>query len=813
MTTTGTESQRRRTDELPQVDVIGQGATAESTRGYVRSPQDVLRFTVFMVTSAVLLAITIWLEDGVVGFEQDIIELFGFISPSIERVLHGGVEVAAGLVGLGVLVMPLVMRRFRLFGYVVLASVSAFAVMSFVQRFVDRETAPRVINELADRAGITQTGTTSGSVGLAQLTAVFIVIAPFTSRRWRRAGAIFVALILLARVLVTVRLPIEVFVAIPVGAVCGTAVLLALGRPDRRPTHGAIRDALAEAGLAVSDLRPADVDARGSTPYVADLADGASVFVKVMGSDERAADLVFRAYRFVRFKNIGDERLFSSLRRTLEHEALVALLARDVGARTPRLRAIADVGADSMLLAYEFIDGRSLDDVPDVEVSDELMQRIWEQVGVLRRHRIAHRDLRRANLFVAAGEPWLIDFGFSEVAVAQTILDADTAQLLASLAVIVGPERAVAVAVEVLGPDAVAGALPRLQNQALSSATQGALKEHDGLLAAVREEIVERTGAGDVELVELERANRSTLITVAAIVAATYFLFPQLADLPGIIDQIGEANWAWTPLILLCSVATYVAAAMSLAGSVPERMSGGPMFLASVGSSFAGTLAPAAVGGMALNLRFFQKQGVDRAVAVSGVGLDAVGGVIGHVSLLGVFFLWAGEDAFGSLSLPDLHLFLVGVAVVAALGVVALAIPATRQLLRERLLAAVLRAFDGVTEVLRSPGKVALLLGGSVLVTFFYLLTCWFSLQAFGGGLAFATLGAVFLVALAIATAAPTPGGLGAMEAALIAGLVAAGLDNTVAVPAVFLYRLFTFWLPILPGWFAFHWLQRHDYL
>ncbi len=82
-----------------------------------------------------------------------------------------------------------------------------------------------------------------------------------------------------------------------------------------------------------------------------------------------------------------------------------------------------------------------------------------------------------------------------------------------------------------------------------------------------------------------------------------------------------------------------------------------------------------------------------------------------------------------------------------------------------------------------------------------------------GGGLPLATVGAVFLVVSAVAQAAPTPGGLGAMETALIGGLVAAGMGNTVAVPAVFLYRLFTFWVPILPGWLSFQWLERHEYV
>jgi undecaprenyl-diphosphatase len=115
--------------------------------------------------------------------------------------------------------------------------------------------------------------------------------------------------------------------------------------------------------------------------------------------------------------------------------------------------------------------------------------------------------------------------------------------------------------------------------------------------------------------------------------------------------------------------------------------------------------------------------------------------------------------------------------------------------------------------VIRRPTKVAMVLGGSALVTFAYLTTLYFSIEAFGGGLPFATVGAVYLVGSAVAQAAPTPGGLGAVEAALIAGLVAAGLDNTIAVPAVFFYRFFTFWAPILPGWLSFQWLERNDYL
>ena len=83
-------------------------------------------------------------------------------------------------------------------------------------------------------------------------------------------------------------------------------------------------------------------------------------------------------------------------------------------------------------------------------------------------------------------------------------------------------------------------------------------------------------------------------------------------------------------------------------------------------------------------------------------------------------------------------------------------------------------------------------------------------MEAFGGGISFAQLGVTYLAASTVASAAPTPGGLGAAEAAYAAGLGLAGLDQGTALSSVFLFRFCTFWLPILPGWAAYAWLRRH---
>ncbi len=69
------------------------------------------------------------------------------------------------------------------------------------------------------------------------------------------------------------------------------------------------------------------------------------------------------------------------------------------------------------------------------------------------------------------------------------------------------------------------------------------------------------------------------------------------------------------------------------------------------------------------------------------------------------------------------------------------------------------------------------------------------------------------VVASSIAAVSPTPGGLGAIEAALIAGLTGVGIAPGPAVSAVLTYRLATYWLPVAPGWISLNILQRRDYV
>jgi len=145
---------------------------------------------------------------------------------------------------------------------------------------------------------------------------------------------------------------------------------------------------------------------------------------------------------------------------------------------------MATAEPNAFVLAYERIEGKSLDGVAVDDLTDPFLRAIWTQVAEFHRHRIAHRDLRLANLFRGTdGEIWLIDFGFSELAASELLVDTDRAELVASSATRVGATRAVDAAVDVVGAEALAGVVGRLHAWALSGATRTALKEDPKLLA------------------------------------------------------------------------------------------------------------------------------------------------------------------------------------------------------------------------------------------------------------------------------------------------------------------------------------------
>ncbi len=226
---------------------------------------------------------------------------------------------------------------------------------------------------------------------------------------------------------------------------------------------------------------------------------------------------------------------------------------------------------------------------------------------------------------------------------------------------------------------------------------------------------------------------------------------------------------------------------------------------------FVTLVTPAAVGGATLNIRYLQRRKIPAAVAAASVGVSQVVAFVLHVLLIVVFAAIAGGSAKEPIQPPQWAWFVLAGLVAIALAV--LAIPAGRRVLRARLSPTLDQVLPRLLEVAQHPRKLARGIGGALLLSLCYILCLAACVAAFGRSVPFAKIGVVYLTGSAIGSIVPTPGGLGAVEAALTAGLTAAGVHGAVAVSAVLLFRLLTFWLPVPFGWGALSYLERKQAL
>ncbi|MCO5969909.1 lysylphosphatidylglycerol synthase transmembrane domain-containing protein [Actinoallomurus soli] len=285
-------------------------------------------------------------------------------------------------------------------------------------------------------------------------------------------------------------------------------------------------------------------------------------------------------------------------------------------------------------------------------------------------------------------------------------------------------------------------------------------------------------------------------------------------------DSLAGADGEWLLLAVLGTVALWAACTVSLLGSMPVRLPVARVFAVQVAASFVNHLLPAGSGGIAVNVRFMQRHGVSRGSAVGAVGLNALATGITHLALLAGVVLIAPSTVgrlgarasrpTGLLPHPGPGAALV-IGAVASAAAFALTLNRPRRWLGRLAVGSMSAARQMVREmaelkaVLRHPGRAAALWLGSLTLPFFHTLVLFSILQGLRVPIALSSVMVLYLGVSSVAALIPSPGGIGGLDVALVAGLAATGAPSTLAVGAVLGYRMITVWLPLLPaaGMFA----------
>lgn len=813
-------------------------------RSRVRRPTDPLRLLGALTLSAAAVSVGVLAAQTSEGLDRDVV--------SATRELPALLLIALNLVGAGaVFLLPAAIavvlvvrgRTSQLFESLLGALLAAGLAIG-LGLLVTQGGSGRLTLALTGVPGAE--ATTAINPLLASLVAFITVSRMIKLPPWNAISVLTVAALSGAILTAGGTSVLALVAAVGLGWASGLAVRYALGTPSTMPSARAVAEALTASGIAVTSLTALAVVPEGRR-YLARGPTG-DLDVTVLDREREGAGLV-TAVLTSRYLRV-DGRTGFGIRRRVEHDTALLLAAAASGARVPQLRLARELGSEAALLVIDRPRGQRLDELtapltaggPPCPVSgpaaDAIVTDALTQVMALQRAGIAHRGLTAHNLLLVNPEninpgtmtaresapdregqtdpesppAALLLLGVQDgvLAASDLTLRIDLAEALITLSGIAGAERTVAAAHAICGREALVRALPALQPVAMTGATRDLLRRCPHLLGQLRTHLTELVQVASVPALSLQRIRPRTLVFLAASLLGLYVIVPQLTRIdPG--DLIASAQPQWAVIALGFSALTYVAAASCVLAFVLIKVSYLRALLVQFAASFVLLFSPPTVGTVAVNVRFLQRSGLPAPVAGTTVIISQLMSFLAHGLLLGVVVLIAGTQAELSVNPP--RFALIGAAGALILIGVVLTLPVVRRRALERLRPAFSQVGPALATIAGQPARLLIGLTAGLALNTCYVSALYASVRAFDGELSLTAVAFVYLAGIVLGQIAPTPGGLGAVEAALAAGLTAVGLDGATAISSVLLFRLVTFWLPVLPGWGSLLWLQRRSAL
>jgi uncharacterized membrane protein YbhN (UPF0104 family)/tRNA A-37 threonylcarbamoyl transferase component Bud32 len=647
---------------------------------------------------------------------------------------------------------------------------------------------------------------------LATATAIVVAAAPELAR-WARLGAFATTpLAAVGAVVLGSGLPSAALGALALGLAAGALVRLAFGSVAGTPPTERVRAALAALGAEVVELAPAARQRAGYAEYDARDADG-PLKVRVLGRDAQDAQRFARRWRLLAYRDPPRSAPIGRLEQ-VEHEGLALFMAAQAGVRVPEVvtAALGPDGDAVVVTRQPHVEPLEL--APADEVSDELLLDLCRQVAHLHAAGISHGRLNLSNVLVDDDGPMLVDLSAATLGAPQSALDIDVAELLVAICVLVGPERALASAIDGGFGDALTRIQPYLQRAALTPHTRDLARTHEVGLKDLRKAVGKATGTDVPEIAELRRVRPKDVLMTVALVFAAYLLIGQLADIgfETIADELRDAEVAWVLLALVLAQSAFIGSGISVRGAVPAPLALLPCVVLQAAIKFINLTVPSSAGRIGMNLRFLQRQGVPSAQALVAGAVDDTSETIVQATLFFVALSFVNVDLdtgqFAGAG-PDRRLLIaIGLALLASVAVV-FAVPK----MRRKIVPQIQSALSGLWSVARVRRKRVELFGGNVLSELTYALALGASCLAYGAHLNLAELVFVNTSASVLSSVIPVPGGIGAAEAALSAGLIAVGVDESTAFAIAITQRLCTFYLPPIWGYFALRWLGNKGYV
>jgi uncharacterized protein (TIRG00374 family) len=288
-----------------------------------------------------------------------------------------------------------------------------------------------------------------------------------------------------------------------------------------------------------------------------------------------------------------------------------------------------------------------------------------------------------------------------------------------------------------------------------------------------------------------------------------WVLLPRLKELELTGDILIKGKWAYLLIALTGSFLTFIAEVWMIRLSVKKVPPWIRTTIIEIGAFTAATITPGGLGWMVINQKYLEKSGNDSDATRMALTL------LIFLTLIAGLFLTVLSLPFHSIpwiKTPHVSNIFTIVAIAAVVlvtaGIVFL-IPGYRKW----VIMEIRTIMNLLPDIIKNPSRTILMIIAAVLSQFAYAITLVTSIAAYGPTPPVASIFIAYIIATIVSKVSPTPGGLGPMETALIALLSQNGVIPGVAVAAVLSFRFFTFWIPLLFGFWALRYARVQKWI
>lgn len=664
---------------------------------------------------------------------------------------------------------------------------------------------------------------------LAVVAGAVFVSQPYLSRTLQRFIEILLAIEVVMGFLHGAGLPFSLVAAVIVGWGSAAVAHLAFGTPLGVPCTDDIVASLHDLDVNPVDVSPVPHQQWGLTRFTATDADHGPIRISLYSRDARQSQLFRKLYRIIAYRR--DSAPFSWTRvQQIEHEAYMTLMAERAAPQlTTRLLRTEVVGPSREAVVVTMSPpGELLCSVVDRggSAARPVLADMATSVRRLHAGELAHGAISLDTFIVGDDHAGLVDFDRTVTNADELVLGTDVAALLVTMALASDDQLAVEVAVEVLGADVVVASLPLLQGASLPPRLQASVRKARDrhLLKDLAAAAAAATSVDVPKLEELKRFSWGSIVLAAGTAIGGWALIVTLLNASKSASVIAHAQVGWVVVAAVVSTLTFVGSAVSVLGTVTDPLPFFPLVMLELSNTFTALTVSGAV--TAARVRFFQRQGMDPAVAISSGMLVGTASWIAKGIMLAISIPLAAstinvQRIIKTAGLESVHVntgvvlaVLVVILVLVGLMVfVVVKVPKSRKAFDEKVVPHVHELRDHLKELARSPRKLVELLAGQVVAQLVTALALGAGLAAFHQHLSVAACIVVVTFGGMIGSVSPVPGGMGVVEAGMTLCLKACGIPVSDAVAAVFIQRLFTGYLPPVGGWFAMMWMRQRELL